>query len=164
MAGSSDDNARAGDRTPDVDLRAAIGEEVHRVIRAMLPELLEELRKGGESTPDLTSGPSVGQPISYKQFKHCDPPRFEGKKDVVLTYKWLREMEAVFKLSKCSENQKVGFAIHSFQAEALYWWDTIEQSMREDMVNVMRWNVFKELVKEKFYPKGELDRMELRFL
>ena len=82
MAGSSDDNARAGDRTSDVDLRAAIGEEVHRVLREMLPELLEELRNGSESTPDMTSGPSVGQPISYKQFKHCDPPRFEGKKDV----------------------------------------------------------------------------------
>jgi len=168
MAGSSDENARTEARMSGTDFKAAINEKVSRAIRAVIPELLGELKKTRESTSEPTREPvgesSTEQPISYKQFKQCDPPRFDGQKDVVLTYKWLREMEAVFKLSKCREDQKVGFAIQSFQAEALYWWDTIEQSMGEDVTSSMRWGVFKELVLEKFCPKGELDRIELKFL
>ena len=164
MEGTSDDATRPEARISGAELKASIDEEVNGALRAVLPEIIGEIRKGGEPTPPLVVETPIEKLISYKHFKECDPPKFEGHKDVVITYKWLREMEAAFKLSKCREDQKVGFAVHSFQAEALYWWDTIEQSMGEIVVNQMTWNDFKALVTDKFCPKGEMDRIEVRLL
>ena len=166
-----DRNDRPEVRISGSDLSAKIAEEVNRAMLSSLPSLISEVRRvleqSGKETDEhrekekndrpadreAGEGSSGNKSISYKQFKACGPPSFEGKKDVVATFKWLREMEAKIKLSKCAEEQKVEFAVNSFEAEALFWWDTVIHSMGDNVIDRMSWDEFKKLVIKKILSK-----------
>ncbi|KAI3813556.1 hypothetical protein L1987_18282 [Smallanthus sonchifolius] len=56
---------------------------------------------------------------NYKSFRGCDPPKYDGRKDVVSTFKWIERMNGVINISECRDDQAVKFAAHSFTNEAL---------------------------------------------
>ena len=72
-------------------------------------------------------------------------------------------MEAVIKISKCEEDQKVKFAAHSLVFEALFRWDSIQQTLGNVAVDALTWNEFKGMVLERFCPKFAINKSKLQF-
>ncbi|GJX32993.1 putative reverse transcriptase domain-containing protein [Tanacetum coccineum] len=60
---------------------------------------------GGTVAPDV-------QGCSYKTFINCKPHYFNGTEGVVGLKRWFEKMEQVFEICKCTEDDKVKFAIN----------------------------------------------------
>ena len=166
-------------RTSDMESNFA------RMLQASIPSLIAEMRRqeregnGDQSGAGTSNAGATGAAVTagvvpviapvdvgrrkgcdYKTFQSCNPKPFDGKKDTAATHQWLREMEAVIKISECEENQKVKFAAHSLISEALFWWDSMQQALGEAVVDAMTWVEFKKLVLERFCPKFAVNKVE----
>ncbi|GKF60718.1 hypothetical protein Tco_0177504, partial [Tanacetum coccineum] len=61
---------------------------------------------------------------SYKTFMNGKPHSFKGTTEGVVRLKrWFKKMEQVFKICKCAKDDKVKFAICTFEGRALTWWN-----------------------------------------
>nr|GFC25254.1 hypothetical protein [Tanacetum cinerariifolium] len=60
---------------------------------------------------------------SYKTFLNYKPHSFNGTKGVVRLSRWFKEMESVFEISKCVEEDKVKFVTCTLEGRALTWWN-----------------------------------------
>ncbi|KAI3507713.1 hypothetical protein L1887_22704 [Cichorium endivia] len=78
--------------------------------------------------------------------------------------RWVKEMEAVFKTSKCINEDKVTYATSMLKAEALYWWDMETEVRGSDAVEKMSWEEFKKIFREKFCPRNYMRQQEEEFL
>lgn len=58
---------------------------------------------------------------TLEQFQKFNLPMFEGKTDVLVVEKWLRQISKILSIMKCTEEQKVSFAAFMFQGEAEHW-------------------------------------------
>ncbi|MFS7993700.1 hypothetical protein Hanom_Chr12g01097191 [Helianthus anomalus] len=76
---------------------------------------------------------------SYKEFWSCKPIEFSGNEGPIAALRWIEKTEAVLKISKCAEEDKIMFASNLFKNAALEWWNTILQSRGSDRVYNMEW-------------------------
>ncbi|GKA14346.1 hypothetical protein Tco_0713217 [Tanacetum coccineum] len=51
------------------------------------------------------------------------PHSFNGTEGVVGLKRWFEKMEQVFEICKCAEDEKVKFAMCTFEGRALTWWN-----------------------------------------
>ncbi|KAI3510608.1 hypothetical protein L1887_17735 [Cichorium endivia] len=165
--------------------RNELVEEITRVLQATLPTLLAEVQgdvnRGAEKYGDggdeehgshATNTPSLQnvnnnndrKGCSYKTFQTCKPPTYYGDKNPITTMRWVKEMEAVFKTSKCINEDKVTYATNMLKAEALYWWDMETEVRGSDAVEKMSWEEFKKIFREKFCPRNYMRQLEEEFL
>ncbi|KAI3828267.1 hypothetical protein L1987_02365 [Smallanthus sonchifolius] len=101
---------------------------------------------------------------SCKAFKDGSPPKFYGTKDTTVTHKWIRQIEAVIKISECRDDQKVKYATHSFVSEVLCWSKNLVIAMGEKAIDRMSWEELKILLIEEFCPDNEMDKLVRDFL
>ena len=98
-----------------------------------------------EPEHSVNNGPILQVPIpkrrrtmsygcSYKEFLSCKPMEFSGNEGAVAALRWIEKIEAVLKISKCAEEDKIMFASNLFKNSALEWWNTIHQSRGSDRV------------------------------
>jgi hypothetical protein len=59
----------------------------------------------------------------FRQFYKMNPPFFEGGFDPLEAHGWLKEMEKVFKVTSCTEEEKVMCASRMLQGAAKTWWE-----------------------------------------
>ena len=78
--------------------------------------------------------------------------------------RWLEKTEAVIRISKCEEEDKVMYASNLFVNESLEWWNTILQARGYDATYAMPWKEFKERVERKFCPPNEKEKIANLFL
>ncbi|GJV92864.1 hypothetical protein Tco_1540677 [Tanacetum coccineum] len=71
---------------------------------------------GGTVVPEI-------QGCSYKTFMNCKPHSFKGTEGVVGLKRWFEKIEQVFEICKCAEDDKVKFAMCTFEGRALTWWN-----------------------------------------
>ncbi|KAK1423842.1 hypothetical protein QVD17_19151 [Tagetes erecta] len=100
----------------------------------------------------------------YKMFKSCDPSNFTGKGGATKAIQWLEETESVLEICNCREEDKVRFAAQLFKEEAMFWWKSEVQARGKDAISQVKWEEFKEIIKEKYCPMNEIERMEAEFL
>ncbi|GJY10533.1 putative reverse transcriptase domain-containing protein [Tanacetum coccineum] len=67
---------------------------------------------GGTVVPEI-------QGCSYKTFMNCKPHSFKGTKGVVGLKRWFEKIEQVFEICRCAEDDKVKFAMFTFEGRAL---------------------------------------------
>ncbi|KAJ0722972.1 putative transcription factor interactor and regulator CCHC(Zn) family [Helianthus annuus] len=166
------------------DIREAIADEVYQVLHNSMPQIIAEAVKAAtedgrgarrvHEEPDLVLSSDEDNGVfasrvaargcSYGDFMKCKPPPFDGTKDVSVAHQWLREMEAVLKISKCRREDMVTYATHSSSSEALCWWDNLTQAMGDRAVKRMKWEELKKLVIDQFCPTHELDKLERQFI
>ncbi|GJZ90373.1 hypothetical protein Tco_0662300 [Tanacetum coccineum] len=60
---------------------------------------------------------------SYKTFMNDKPHSFKGTEGVVGLKRWFEKKEQVFEICKCAEDDKVKFAMCTFEGRALTWWN-----------------------------------------
>ncbi|GKE45421.1 hypothetical protein Tco_1472705 [Tanacetum coccineum] len=108
--------------------------------------------KGSENENNYRDRKRKG--CTYKNFFAFNPPKSNGEGDAVTTMKWIREMESVINTSNCADDEKVKYATHSFNSEALFWWDMIIDFRRRRAIECMTWEKFIEILIKKICPEG----------
>ncbi|KAF5769293.1 putative transcription factor interactor and regulator CCHC(Zn) family [Helianthus annuus] len=101
---------------------------------------------------------------TYKEFLACKPIEFAGNEGATAALRWLEKTEAVIRISKCVDEDKVMYASHLFKEEALEWWNTVLQAKGSDVAYAMGWEEFKRLIERKFCPEYEKEQMANKFL
>ena len=59
-----------------------------------------------------------------------DLPHFHGKENLEVYLDWEMKVEQLFAFHRVSEERKVPLATLSFQANAMYWWTSLERDRR----------------------------------
>ncbi|XP_058068425.1 uncharacterized protein LOC131217505 [Magnolia sinica] len=86
-----------------------------------------------------------------EKFKRLKPPTFEGLSDPMEAEKWKKQIEKIFTVLGCDEEQKVTLAVFMLEGEADHWWETIARTIEED--TAWTWDIFSEKFNEKYFPE-----------
>nr|GEV73081.1 putative reverse transcriptase domain-containing protein [Tanacetum cinerariifolium] len=126
-------------------------------------QILQAATMANTSNPNRKTG-LTGTPVAktenYKEFISCQPFYFNGTEGAVGLIRWFKRIESVYSRSRCAEEKKVTFATGTLTDDALSWWNAYAQPMGVDQANKITWNELKRLLKNKYYPRTEVRKME----
>ncbi|GJQ97065.1 putative reverse transcriptase domain-containing protein [Tanacetum coccineum] len=72
----------------------------------------------------------------------------------------MHDMEQVFEICKCAEDDKVKFAMCTFEGRALTWWNGNVQTLGLANANQIPWSNVKAMMTTEYCPATEIQRME----
>jgi len=64
---------------------------------------------------------------------------------------WIKEMEKIFQVMNCADNQKVNYVVFMLIGEAQYWWDSTRRLLERGRI-IITWEVFRKKILEKYFP------------
>ncbi|GJU46910.1 putative reverse transcriptase domain-containing protein [Tanacetum coccineum] len=108
---------------------------------------------GGTNVPEMHG-------CSYKTFMNCKPHSFKGTEGVVGLKRWFEKMEQVFEICRCAEDDKVKFAMCTFEGRALTWWNGNVQTLGLANANQIPWVNVKAMMTTEYCPATEIEKME----
>ncbi|GJV16810.1 putative reverse transcriptase domain-containing protein [Tanacetum coccineum] len=142
---------------------------VRKIVEKRVAKAIKEYEKtraesnnacGSRSTnTGETVTPEV-QGCSYKTFMNNKPYSFYGTEGVVKLKCWFEKMEQVFEICKCAEDDKVKFAMCTFEGRALTWWNGNVQTLGLANANQIPWSNVKAMMTTEYCPATEIQRME----
>ncbi|KAF7841748.1 uncharacterized protein G2W53_004046 [Senna tora] len=88
----------------------------------------------------------------WAEFQKEKPPTSRGEFNPTLAEEWIQELEKLFKVLRCSDEQKVKYAIYMLPSEAENWWKGARQLM-EARGTQLTWENFKIAFFKKYYPE-----------
>nr|GEY08723.1 putative reverse transcriptase domain-containing protein [Tanacetum cinerariifolium] len=94
---------------------------VKKLVERRVAKAIEEYEKTRADSINAasTGGSADVQGCSYKTFMNCKPHFFNGTEGVVGLKRWFEKMEQVFEICKCTEDEKVKFAMCTLEGHAL---------------------------------------------
>ncbi|GKE69909.1 putative reverse transcriptase domain-containing protein, partial [Tanacetum coccineum] len=142
-------------------VRKIVEKRVARAIEEYEKTRTESNNAGGSGSANTkgTVAPDV-HGCSYKTFTNCKPYSFNGTKGVVGLKRWFEKMEQVFEIYKCAEDDKVKFAMCTFDGRALTWWNGNVQTLGLANANQIPWSNVKAMMTTEYCPATEIQRME----
>ncbi|XP_035551052.1 uncharacterized protein LOC118349650 [Juglans regia] len=118
---------------------------------------------------DLTQNPSGRQRnnseggCTFKQFNSTHPPTFDGRSDSNAAEDWMQDIEEIFSVLECTDQQKVRFAAFKLIGEAKRWWNS-EKAIREaDGTGVVSWPHFKQNFFDRFFLRADREARAREF-
>ncbi|GJY55087.1 putative reverse transcriptase domain-containing protein [Tanacetum coccineum] len=140
-----------------------------RLVEKRVAKAIEEYEKsranldnvgssGGNSEND--GGTVNVQGCSHKTFMNGKPNPFNGTKGVVCLRSWMENVEQVFEICKCVEEDKVMFAASIFEGRVLTWWNGNVHTLGLVNANRILWTKFKSMMTTEYCPSTEIQRME----
>ena len=166
-----------GNNNEDPDLVEIISAEVREALQQILPGLFEqimtELRTElEESVAAMIATARNGNGLAgvqtrasnIRDFKACQPPFFEGKKDPLISMRWISEVEGAFRTSLCPEESKVPLAANLLRGAAKDWWGLTIRILTEAEIASMNWEEFKTMFRRQYVPAVEVERITKEFL
>nr|GEU36453.1 putative reverse transcriptase domain-containing protein [Tanacetum cinerariifolium] len=99
---------------------------------------------------------------SYTNVMKCQPLNFKGTEGIVGLSQWLKKMESVFHISGCAIDNQVKFATCTLLGAALTWWNRYVRTLGHDAAYAMTWGTLKKKLMDKYYPKGEIKKLEIK--
>ncbi|GJT99653.1 putative reverse transcriptase domain-containing protein [Tanacetum coccineum] len=81
---------------------------------------------------------------------------FNGTEGVVGLKRWFEKMEQVFEICKCAEDDKVKFAMCTFEGRALTWWNGNVQTLGLANANQIPWSNVKAMMTTEYCPATEI--------
>ncbi|KAJ9539079.1 hypothetical protein OSB04_031812 [Centaurea solstitialis] len=142
-------------RREDPNLARLVSEQV----MASLPGIVSQVA-AGLNTNQNNNQETRERDCTYKSFRSCNPKEFHGTEGAVGLLAWIEGMESVLHISKCLERNKVEYAACLLQGRALTWWNTQVQIRGRDATGQITWEDFKKMLKEEFYPRSEVQKLE----
>jgi hypothetical protein len=104
----------------------------------------------------------VGNP-AFREYNRNHPPEFNGEGDPQEAKRWIKQMEKIFGMATCSEEDKVVYATHQFIGAAEDWWEGAMRRMEANDID-RTWENFKRVMMEKYLPKTFRIRKEQEFI
>ncbi|GJV35790.1 putative reverse transcriptase domain-containing protein [Tanacetum coccineum] len=142
---------------------------VKRIVEKRVAKAIEEYEKtrtdsnnaGGSGSANTggTVAPEM-HGCSYKTFTNGKPHSFNGTEGVVGLKRWFEKMEQVFEICKCAEDDKVKFAMCTFEGRALTWWNGNVQTLGLANANQIPWSNVKAMMTTEYCPATEIQKME----
>ncbi|GJY00791.1 reverse transcriptase domain-containing protein [Tanacetum coccineum] len=71
-------------------------------------------------------------------------------------------MESVFHISGCAIDNQVKFATCTLLGAALTWWNGNVRTLGHDAAYAMTWGTLKKKLTDKYCPKGEIKKLEIK--
>ncbi|GJV36191.1 retrovirus-related pol polyprotein from transposon TNT 1-94 [Tanacetum coccineum] len=107
-------------RFKEKSIRKIVERRVAKAIEKYEKTRADSNNTGGSGSTNTggTVAPEV-QGCSYKTFMNGKPHSFNGTEGVVGLKRWFEKMEQVFEICKCAEDDKVKFAMCTFEGRAL---------------------------------------------
>ncbi|GJV85802.1 putative reverse transcriptase domain-containing protein [Tanacetum coccineum] len=142
---------------------------VRKIVERRVAKAIEKYEKtradsnnAGGSGSTNTGGTVVPEMhgCSYKTFMNGKPHSFKGTEGVVGLKRWFEKMEQVFEICKCAEDDKVKFAMCTFEGRALTWWNGNVQTLGLANANQIPWSNVKAMMTTEYCPATEIQRME----
>ncbi|GKE23022.1 hypothetical protein Tco_1434534, partial [Tanacetum coccineum] len=99
---------------------------------------------------------------SYKTFLNCKPHSFNGTEGV-LTSRWFKKMESVFKISKCAKGDKVKYVVCTLEGRALTWWNENVHSLGINAANRIPWNELKTMMTTEYCSRTEIQKIDRNY-
>ncbi|MCI03392.1 hypothetical protein A2U01_0024431 [Trifolium medium] len=121
-------------------------------------QLMQQLVQGVHPRPPQEIGNRV-----FREFYKMKPPFFEGSFDPLEAHGWLKEMEKVFKVTPCTEEEKVMCASRMLKGAAKTWWEGALAYMTDTHIPV-DWEHFQSAFLEKYFPYSFRFQKEQEFL
>nr|GFA21118.1 hypothetical protein [Tanacetum cinerariifolium] len=134
-------------------------------VQAMIDQTL--LRNNTTDDGSQNSGGGPRRPMqparvySYTDFMKYQPLNFKGTKGVDGLSQWVEKMELVFHISVCAVENQVKFATCTLLGAALTWWNGHVRTLGHDAAYAMIWEILKKKLTDKYYPKGEIKKLEI---
>nr|GEZ21448.1 hypothetical protein [Tanacetum cinerariifolium] len=105
----------------------------------------------------------VTRECTYQNFMKCQPLYFKGTEGVVELTQRFERMETVFCISNCLAENQVKYAICTFLAGALTWWNSYVRIVGNDAAYVMTWIELKKKMADKYCPRNEMKKIEMSY-
>jgi hypothetical protein len=115
-----------------------------------------------QQSPKVEKAHEDGTPDNLRQFLKLKPPAFHGSANPLASEDWQKEVEKIFDVMHCSDEEKVTFAVFMLQGGASDWWGVHKTKYTEGFV--VTWRLFKEEFYQKYFPESVQRKMELVFL
>ena len=96
-------------------------------------------------------------------FLRNHPPTFKGRYDPDGAQTWLKEVERIFRVMQCTDDQKVRFGTHMLAEEADDWWVSLLPELEQGDA-VVTWAVFRREFLNRYFPEDVRGRKEIEFL
>ncbi|GJT29101.1 putative reverse transcriptase domain-containing protein [Tanacetum coccineum] len=133
-------------------------------VQAMIDQALLRNSTNGDgshsSHGDNRRNVQTTRPCFYADFMKCQPLNFKGNEGVVGLTRWIEKMESVFNISGCAIENQVKFATCTLLGAALTWWNGQIRTLGPDAYS-MTWEVLKKKMTDKYYPQGEIKKLEI---
>ncbi|GKV11199.1 hypothetical protein SLEP1_g22471 [Rubroshorea leprosula] len=118
---------------------------------------------GGNSQQTVDSREGNEQLTLVKQFQNMNPPSSKGVLDPNVAESWVKKLEKMFKLLKCTDGQKVELAVFTLEGEADDWWTAAQDGFSKKGEEVT-WDKFVQAFYRKYFSTAMLERKELEFM
>lgn len=106
---------------------------------------------------------SVKERVSLiNQVRDMDAAHFSGSTDPADAEEWMRNLEKIFHMLRCSDDQKVFLARFLLEGSAYDWWTWIERDYLEP--STITWEEFRRQFNDKYIPHAYLDAKLREFL
>ncbi|XP_021985184.1 uncharacterized protein LOC110881132 [Helianthus annuus] len=97
---------------------------------------------------------------TFKTFMDSKPQTFSGTEGAVGLLHWFEKAESVFAMCNCLARDRVKFASGTLEDGALTWWNAQVQMLGIEMANATTRDDFKELMREEYCPRDEIQKLE----
>ncbi|GKF95145.1 reverse transcriptase domain-containing protein, partial [Tanacetum coccineum] len=84
-----------------------------------------------------------------------------GIKGVVELTQWFERMEIVFGISNYTVENQIKFATCTLLGSALTWWNSYVRTIGHVVAYAMTWTKLKKKMTDKYYPRGEIKKLEV---
>ncbi|GJV18712.1 putative reverse transcriptase domain-containing protein [Tanacetum coccineum] len=135
-------------------------------IQAMIDRAIQRNSTHTQDDASQNSGGGLRRPVqparvcSYTDFMKCQPLNFKGTEGVVGLSQWLEKMESVFHISELAIENKLRL-LPTLQGASLTWWNGHVRTLGHDAAYAMTWGTLKKKLTDKYYPKGEIKKLEI---
>ncbi|XP_035551101.1 uncharacterized protein LOC118349682 [Juglans regia] len=100
---------------------------------------------------------------TFEQFNRIHPPTFDGRGDSNAAEDWIQDIEEIFSVLECTNQQKVRFAAFKLIGEAKRWWNS-EKAIRENGgTGEVSWPHFKQNFFHRFFRKADQEARAREF-
>ncbi|KAJ0539214.1 putative retrotransposon gag domain-containing protein [Helianthus annuus] len=97
---------------------------------------------------------------TFKMFMDCKPQTFSGTEGAVRLLRWFEKAKSVFDMCNCPAGDRVKYATGTLEDGALTWWNAQVQLLGIEVANATTWDDFKELIREEYCPRDEIQKLE----
>ncbi|GKA39906.1 hypothetical protein Tco_0732499 [Tanacetum coccineum] len=122
--------------------------------------------RNGEDSHDSGTGVRRQAPLArectYPDFMKCKPLYFKGIEGFVKLTQWFERMETVFRISYCIMENQIKFATCTLLGSALMWWNAHVRTVGHDVPYAMTWTNLKKMTTDKYCPRGEIKKLEVK--
>jgi len=92
--------------------------------------------------------PVIGNP-TFREYNRHHPPEFNGDGESQEAKRRIKQMEKIFRMVECTEEEKVVFATNQFRGAAEDWWESAQRRMMASNME-MNFENFKQVMLDKY--------------